>query len=90
MRTNGHFMLLLSILTVACIVLWFGGIGDFLAVVTLSYWTGLLRLRRRLSEVYGVTEQVLLYLLGGGWVVVTYLAFRYANVSLLYIVHLSQ
>ncbi len=90
MRMNRHFMLLLSMLAVACIVLWFGGIGDFLAVVTLSYWVGLLRSRRRLSEFYGGAEQMLLYLLGGGWVVVTYLAFRYANVSLLYIVHLLQ
>jgi len=61
MRMNRHFMLLLSILAVACIILWFGGIGDFLAVVTLSYWVGLLRSRRRLSEFYGVAEQMLLY-----------------------------
>jgi hypothetical protein len=86
---NNAPMILLAVITMACLLLTFGGVGYFLVVVSATYWaSGFILMKFRQTVAYGRTTWGLWFLGGVFWVLVTILAFRYANASLVQIIHL--
>jgi len=86
---NKALLIFSAAVTTACLLLTFEGVGYFLVVVSATYWaSGFILIKFRQTVAYGRTTWGLWFLGGVFWVLVTILAFRYANASLVQIIHL--
>ena len=96
-KTRSLPLLTVVITILACILLVFGGLGYFLAMVSATYWLGGFVWQKlskpssnRETVVYGKAIQAAWYFIGGLWILLTIAALRYANISLLDMVKLIR
>ena len=79
-------LLILLFSIFSCLLLWFGGIGDFLILVTITHWLAGIPIlgakRQRLLSTYGKGVKAGWVAIGVFWMLLTLYALKEVNISL--------